>query len=135
MKAKEKTTSVLAEAEETVVKALATVEEAKEAHKLATEEDALADSEVLRLQAVVRSEQGRSAPDPVVDFVQQIHAATAQAAWTAETRSEFTTLVNTLVNMRGTSGLAQEASGTTDGGPTVPLPGLWVSITLSRRRW
>ena len=68
MKAKDKLAITLQEAEAAVVKATEEAAKAKEELDGAVAEDFAADQDVVRLQPIVRSEEGRVCTDPIVVF-------------------------------------------------------------------
>lgn len=96
LKAKEKAAVTLKQAEEAVANAISLQEIALKAHQTAIEKDEAADADVLRLTAVVRSEQGRTVAEPISGFVKQIEEALASINMPPEVQTGVIALIQNL---------------------------------------
>ena len=88
-KAKDRSTTALNEAEAAVTAAVKALGSAQAAFDAAAAEDDHADLEVVRLQDIVRSEEGRTMRDPVAILVQQMSAAVVGLATSEESKQLF----------------------------------------------
>ena len=87
VKAKDKAAKDLKTARGAVVKALELQDAAVYAHQEAVAEDAEADQEVRRLEAIVRSKQGRQSSDPISLMMQQLQQSVASMPITEDAKT------------------------------------------------
>ena len=95
-KHKDKTAEALKLAEAAVVKAIAESEVAHAENDAAVAEDTIADQEVVRLQAIVRSEEGRLCSDPIAQFLKQANSSISGLATSDESKHMFLTMLQVL---------------------------------------